>query len=359
MMPRDKMADMLDEIFKAFKIDAYTVGISQAEHFYSIFIKLEKGVRIKKLEGIATEIQMELGFGSKPIFMIVPEHALVRMVCADSPRIINLSEVKSALPRHEYNCQELRLALGLDFTGKPLELDLVQCPHLIVAGATGSGKSVFLHTIIENIRALNDQVEVWLADPKLVEFSIYNKELENPKSFIKAIRNDYESIVGLLYTLERIVDHRFKVLASEGVRGIEAVAGDEYLKMHRIVCIIDEVADLMIQDRKNKLFEGLVCRIAAKSRAAGVHLILATQRPSADVITGLIKANFPVRIAFKVASGVDSRVVLDTGGAENLLGRGDGLMSGYSDRDLVRFQSAMPQKIAEIAVPKPQLKLVK
>ena len=357
MVSESYLLEQLNNLFKSFNIKAAALARRKAHHFYSVLVKLESGTKLKKLESIATEIQLALRLGSKPVFLLEPQQGLVRMVFVSKQETIMLSELlkdrQSAGPTNS----ELKMIVGVQSDGVPLEIDLVQAPHMIVAGATGSGKSVFLHAIIHNLlKKGEDRVGIFLADPKVVEFQKYKEGYTN----VRGVFNDYESIIRMLYGLQRLVEKRYEILANAWLRSIDELPVTAPIKMERIVVIIDEVADLMLQDRRKKLFETLICSIAAKSRAAGVHLILATQRPSVNVITGLIKANFPVRVAFKVSAGVDSRVVLDSMGAENLLAKGDGILSGYDNFGMMRFQSAFVD-VNEMPtdMKKPALRLVR
>jgi S-DNA-T family DNA segregation ATPase FtsK/SpoIIIE len=230
------------------------------------------------------------------------------------------------------------MALGKDITGRPIYGDLGKMPHLLVAGATGSGKSVCLNCIIASllVSATPDQVQMVMIDPKRVELSVYNgiPHLKNP------VITDPRMAAGALFEMTKEMDQRYERFAKAGVRKIEewnAKYPDD--KLPYIVIVIDELADLMLV-APGKV-ETLICRLAQLARATGIHLIVATQRPSVDVITGIIKANIPSRIAFAVSSQVDSRTILDMGGAERLLGRGDMLYLPIDAPKPVRSQGAL------------------
>ena len=232
----------------------------------------------------------------------------------------------------------LNMALGKDITGRPIYGDLGKMPHLLVAGATGSGKSVCLNCIIASllVSATPDQVQMVMIDPKRVELSVYNgiPHLKNP------VITDPRMAAGALFEMTKEMDQRYERFAKAGVRKIEewnAKYPDD--KLPYIVIVIDELADLMLV-APGKV-ETLICRLAQLARATGIHLIVATQRPSVDVITGIIKANIPSRIAFAVSSQVDSRTILDMGGAERLLGRGDMLYLPIDAPKPVRSQGAL------------------
>jgi S-DNA-T family DNA segregation ATPase FtsK/SpoIIIE len=224
----------------------------------------------------------------------------------------------------------LTIALGQSVDGTPIAADLAGMPHLLVAGTTGSGKSVLVNAIITSllIRNAPDTVKFIMVDPKRVELTGYN----GVPHLVAPVVVELERIVGVLKWVTREMDERYKRFSNAGARNIEDFnkhLGENDEKMPYIVVIIDELADLMMLAPDET--ERVITRIAALARATGIHLVIATQRPSVDVVTGLIKANFPARIAFAVAGGVDSRVILDQPGAEKLLGRGDMLyLSGDS-----------------------------
>jgi len=330
---------LLNEVLSGYKVKADCVGYDRSNHFNIFQLKLKPGCKLRSLENLVDEIQLGMKLQGKPLFLMSPNDGTVKMISADEADKIDSIDLIG-----DRSFENLEAVIGIDAEGKELVVDLVKMPHLIVAGATGSGKSVFLHTLIANYLSLNRDtaIKLYLFDPKFVEFDVY-KKYKGPR-FI-TVRNKYKDIKYYFKLLHSIMEKRLLVLSSIGCKSISAY-NKKYPdnKMPRIVCIVDELADLMSQDDKEKDFEKLVCTIAAKSRAAGIHLVLATQRPSTDVITGLIKANFPTRISFRVSSNVDSRVVLDYKGAENLMPKGDGILSGYGSRP-VRFQAAFTNPI--------------
>jgi S-DNA-T family DNA segregation ATPase FtsK/SpoIIIE len=230
------------------------------------------------------------------------------------------------------------MALGKDITGRPVFGDLGRMPHLLVAGATGSGKSVCLNSIIASLLvcATPDQVQLLMIDPKRVELTVYN----GIPHLIKEVITDARMAAGALHEMTREMDTRYERFAKAGVRKIEeynAKYPDE--KLPYVVIVIDELADLMLVAPAR--VETTICRLAQLARATGIHLVVATQRPSVDVITGIIKANIPSRIAFAVSSQVDSRTILDMVGAERLLGRGDMLYLPIDAPKPVRAQGAL------------------
>jgi len=324
----------LNEIFVGYKIKAECVSYEEVNHFSVYYIKLKPGCKIKTLENNSAEIQLHLQLSSTPIFTLAPELGLVKMI---STRKFETIKVDAII---DYNDKNFNAYVGVDSEGEIVILNLNKVPHLLVAGATNSGKSVFLHTIIANLitRDMNEKVDLFLIDPKTVEFEAYKKM---KCSGHLTVNNSYEQALKKLFTIHNIMNKRFALLSKLNCKSVVECNAKKCGKFTRIVCIIDELADLMLRDKSAKngsKMEMLICSIAAKARAAGIHLILATQRPSVNVVTGLIKANFPTRVCFRVSSNTDSRVVLDYKGAENLNGKGDGILSGYSQKP-IRFQS--------------------
>jgi S-DNA-T family DNA segregation ATPase FtsK/SpoIIIE len=232
----------------------------------------------------------------------------------------------------------LRIALGQDVAGQPVAADLAQMPHLLIAGATGSGKSVCVNAITACLLLNNtpDDLRLVMVDPKMVELTSYN----GIPHLLVPVVVEVERVVVTLKWVTQEMDRRYRLLSKVGARNIEnyneklAAQGEQ--KMPYIVVLIDELADLMMVAPDE--VERSICRIAQLARATGIHLVIATQRPSVDVVTGLIKANFPARISFAVTSQVDSRVIVDTTGAEKLLGRGDMLYMSSDSSKLVRLQ---------------------
>jgi len=325
----------LNEVFKGYKVKAECISYEKTNNFKVFYIKLKPGCKVKTLENISTEIQIGLRLLSAPVFTPAPELGLIKMVSIQKAGKINVKDII------DYNDKRFNAYVGVDSDGGPVVLDFNENPHLLVAGSTGSGKSVFLHTIINNLinRKYANKIDLFLIDPKMVEFERYKTT-----KFLGhvSVVSSYEDAMKKLFTIHNIMDKRYKLLSKFNCNSVEGFNKKYKSKFSKIVCIIDEFADLIIRDSRNgHKMETLICSIAAKSRAAGIHLILATQRPSVKIITGLIKANFPARSCFKVSSNVDSRVILDCKGGESLNGKGDGILSGHSDNKKIRFQSAM------------------
>ena len=323
----DENVNLLNDVLNSYNVKAMCVSASRMDSFDLFYVKILRGCKIKDLESISRELQLLLRLDSRPIFIPDSESGYIKMVSAKrTNKILSLNKILKS-KQTSFECQ-----VGIDVFGQVVSVDLRKTPHLLVAGSTGSGKSVFLNVLIANIIAMGDKASLLLADPKYVEFQPYSDK------FI--VNNDYDSVMSTLRSLKKVMNTRFRVMAENECRNIE-----EYNKITNkkdfkyIFFIIDEVADLVAKD-KTKTFSESLCELAAKSRAAGIHLIIATQRPSVNVISGLIKANFPTRVVFKTSSSTDSRVIIDQIGAENLLARGDGMISGYDGSEIIRFKSA-------------------
>jgi S-DNA-T family DNA segregation ATPase FtsK/SpoIIIE len=239
--------------------------------------------------------------------------------------------------RHAKN-MNIPICIGISSLGETIVRDLTSFPHLMVAGSTGSGKSVALNSLIVSILGLRppSQTQLVLIDPKAVEFSIY----EGLPNLLAEVISDTSKAADFLSSLCDVMDSRYEILKENNVRNIQeyqSLSQRGKLKMPFIVVVIDELGDLMMEGGKD--IENSVGRLAQKARAAGIHLVLATQRPTADIIKGLIKTNVPARLAFRVSSRVDSEVILGEKGAESLLGKGDALLSEVESTELVRIQA--------------------
>jgi S-DNA-T family DNA segregation ATPase FtsK/SpoIIIE len=241
---------------------------------------------------------------------------------------------------HRSSASPLKVALGKDVAGKPVIIDLARMPHLLIAGATGSGKSVCVNALICCLLHQNtpDQVRLMMVDPKMVELTVYN----GVPHLLSPVVTQMDKVVGVLQWALREMERRYQLFADATVRNIqrynEKMEVASLKTLPYIVLIVDELADLMMVAPED--VEDAICRLAQLARACGIHLVIATQRPSVDVVTGLIKANFPARIAFAMTSQVDSRTILDTVGAEKLLGRGDMLYMPPDAAKPVRLQGA-------------------
>ncbi len=309
------------------------------------------GVKISKVAGLSDDLAMNLRASSIRIVAPIPGKAVIGIEIPNNLRETVYLRDLLASPAYQQATSPLTIALGKDILGMPVVNTLTRMPHLLIAGATGAGKSVFINTLVLSIlyKASPDQVRLLMVDPKRIELSTYN---DIPHLLYPIITSPQEATAGLRWAVAEM-ERRYELLARLGVRNIKSfnqrlarqgppppLTPDEppLEPLPYVVIIIDELADLMMVSSKE--VEALITRLAQMARAAGIHLVLATQRPSVDVITGLIKANFPARISFKVTSRVDSRTILDQQGAEHLLGLGDMLFSQPGVSGLNRLHGA-------------------
>jgi S-DNA-T family DNA segregation ATPase FtsK/SpoIIIE len=342
--PQAQIADdssrshVLEDTLASFGVGAKVVHIERGPSITRYELKPERGVKISKIASLADDIALALAATSVRIEAPIPGKSAVGIeVPNKTVSVVAIREILEALPQRGV-VPPLWMALGKDITGRPVFGDLGKMPHLLVAGATGSGKSVCLNTIIASllVSATPDQVQMLMIDPKRVELTVYN----GIPHLIKEVITDARMAAGALFEMTKEMDVRYERFAKAGVRKIEeynAKFPDE--KLPYVVIIIDELADLMLVAPAK--VETTIMRLAQLARATGIHLIVATQRPSVDVITGLIKANIPSRIAFAVSSQVDSRTILDMAGAERLLGRGDMLYLPIDAPKPIRSQGAL------------------
>lgn len=319
-------AEHLINTLKSFGVEARIVNISRGPTVTRYELQPSAGVKISKITNLADDIALNLATAGVRIEAPIPNKAAVGIEVPNKQS--DIVGVRGIFESPDFTSakSKLTVALGRDIGGNAIVTDIAKMPHGLIAGATGSGKSVCINSIIMSIlyKATPEEVKLLMIDPKVVELGIYN----GIPHLLVPVVTDPRKASGALGWAVTEMEKRYKMFADRGVRNIEgynkfvAELGDpEIEKMPHIVIIIDELADLMITAPKE--VEDSINRIAAKARAAGMHLIVATQRPSVDVITGVIKANIPTRIAFAVSSQVDSRTILDTAGAEKLLGRGD------------------------------------
>ncbi|MEN6531507.1 MAG: DNA translocase FtsK [Anaerolineaceae bacterium] len=297
-------------------------------------------VRVSNITRLGDDLAMALKASRIRIQAPVPGKGYVGIEVPNlKTSMVSMLELVTSLP-YQNNKSPLKFALGKDVTGVPTTTDLTAMPHLLIAGTTGSGKSVCVNAILTGyLLSLNpDQLRLLLVDPKRVEFSVYN----GVPHLLTDVIMDPEKVVGALQWMLREMDLRYRIFENFGVRNLEEynkkVSTEGGKTLPYIVVVIDELADMMLLAPDET--ERCLTRLAQLARATGIHLIIATQRPSTDVITGLIKANFPARIAFAVASNMDSRVILDQPGAERLLGRGDMLFQAPDAPAPVRLQGA-------------------
>jgi len=330
-----KKAKELEKVLSQFGVPARVVNIQKGPTVTLYELEPETGVKIHKISALADDIALVLKSEGVRIIAPIPLKGTVGVEVPNRRReLVYLKEVinsKSFLN----NKSLLALAIGKDVKGEPVIADLKEMPHLLIAGTTGSGKTVCINALICSIlfKAKPDGVKFILIDPKKVELAHFS---QIPHLLVPVISDVKRACRVLEWAVEEM-EKRYEIFAQEGVRNIEAY-NQKKPPLPYIVIIIDELADLMVVAKEK--IETSIQRLAQLSRAVGIHLILATQRPSVDVITGVIKANFPARISFKVSSKVDSRTVLDRQGAEKLLGKGDLLFLRPQDSQLVRIQGS-------------------
>ena len=333
---------ILENTFTNFGISAKVVGVIQGPTVTRYEIHPAPGVKISKITNLSNDIALSFAVASVRIEAPIPGKNAVGIEVPNRKRInVYLKEIlqSSEFQNGKY---KIPLALGIDIGGKPIITDLTELPHLLIAGATGSGKSVCINNIILSIiYKLNPEVVKFLmVDPKRVELNIYNGI---PHLLMPIVTDTSQAIKVLNWTISEM-EKRFKKFAEVGVRNLDGY--NEYVininndtdPLPYIIIIIDELADLMLSSPAKA--EESLCRLAQMTRATGIHLIIATQRPSVDIITGSIKVNFPSRIAFAVSTQVDSRTILDINGAEKLLGNGDMLFSPVGASKPIRAQGA-------------------
>ena len=326
----------LQKTLQTFGVNVTVTNISCGPAVTRYELQPEMGVKVSKIVGLADDIKLNLAAADIRIEAPIPGKAAVGIEVPNKENTTVMLRDLLESPEFKKSASKISFATGRDIGGKVVVSDIAKMPHLLVAGATGSGKSVCINTIIMSIiyKARPDEVKLIMIDPKVVELSVYNGI---PHLMIPVV-TDPKKAAGALNWAVTEMNKRYQLFAEYGVRDLKGFnekvvnlpdAPDKPQKMPQIVIIVDELADLMMVAPGD--VEEAICRLAQLARAAGLHLVLATQRPSVNVITGLIKANMPSRVAFAVTSGVDSRTILDMNGAEKLLGKGDMLFhpSGY------------------------------
>ncbi len=341
---------ILDETLKNFNVNANVTQVSVGPSITRYELQLSPGVKVSKIVNLADDIALSLASQGVRIEAPIPGKAAVGIEVPNK-EITNVY-LREVLESDEFknNKSKISFALGRDVAGLNIIADIGKMPHLLIAGSTGSGKSVCINTLISSILfgAKPDEVKMLLIDPKVVELSVY----DGIPHLLVPVVTDPKKAAGALNWAVQEMTERYKMFAGRNVRdiiGYNNVALDDKEKLPQIVIIIDELADLMMVAPSE--VEDSICRLAQMARAAGLHLVVATQRPSVDVITGLIKANIPSRISFAVSSQTDSRTILDIGGAEKLLGKGDMLYYPVGESKPIRVQgSFISQKEIETLV---------
>ena len=315
----------LEETLASFKIEAHIINVTRGPSVTRYEVELEKGVRLNKLTSAADDIALSLGASGVRIAAIPGK---ISVVGIEVPNIaVTTVSLREVIDSQEFSKAKSKsaFAVGKDIGGACIVGNIAKLPHMLIAGTTGSGKSVCMNSLIVSLlyKASPDDVKLIMVDPKMVELGIYNGI---PHLLIPVVTDPKKAAGSLQWAVTEMM-RRYKAMSDAGVRDLESYNGIiesqevDGNKLPQVVVIIDELADLMLVAAKE--VEESICRIAQMGRAAGIHLVIATQRPSADVITGLMKANIPSRIAFAVASAMESRIILDTQGAEKLVGKGD------------------------------------
>ena len=333
-------AAKLEETLMSFGVEAKILQVTKGPSVTRFELQPKAGIKVSKIVNLADDIALGLAAKGVRIEAPIPGKSAIGIEVPNKEQtpvfFREIVESKEFLD----NKFKVACALGKDITGKAVVTDLSKMPHVLIAGATGSGKSVCINTLIVSIlyKYSPDEVKLLMVDPKVVELNVYNGI---PHLLIPVVTDPKKAAGALAWAVQEM-DNRYNLFAQKGVRdlkGYNAMAEKEGIgTLPQIVIIIDELADLMMVAAKE--VEDSICRLAQKARAAGMHLIIATQRPSVDVITGIIKANIPSRIAFAVSSQVDSRTILDQVGAEKLLGKGDMLFYPSGAPKPVRVQGA-------------------
>nr|WP_276310711.1 DNA translocase FtsK [Alteromonas sediminis] len=342
----DAVSRLVEEKLADFNIEAEVVGVYPGPVITRFELDLAPGVKVSKITTLSKDLARAMSAISVRVVEVIPGKSVIGLELPNKHReMVRLSEVISC-EKFTGNSSPLTMVLGADISGKPVVVDLAKMPHLLVAGTTGSGKSVGVNVMILSLlyKSTPEDVRMIMIDPKMLELSVY----EGIPHLLAEVVTDMKEAANALRWCVGEMERRYRLMSALGVRNLkgynakvaEAIANGEPIKdplwnanesmeeeapdlakLPSIVVVVDEFADMMMI--VGKKVEELIARIAQKARAAGIHLVLATQRPSVDVITGLIKANIPTRIAFQVSSKIDSRTILDQQGAEALLGMGD------------------------------------
>ena len=319
-------AERLSDTLQSFGIEAHIINVTRGPSVTRYELELQRGVKLSKVTNLADDIALALGASGVRIAAIPDKISVVGIEVPN--RIVSVVMAREVIDSPEFakHKSKVSFAVGKDIGGNRIIGDIGKLPHLLIAGTTGSGKSVCMNSLIISLlyKAKPEEVKLIMIDPKMVELGIYNGI---PHLLIPVVTDPKKAAGSLQWAVTEMM-RRYRMMADAGVRDLESYnkqarmsADVELEPMPQIVVVIDELADLMLVAAKE--VEESICRIAQMGRASGIHLVIATQRPSADVITGLMKANIPSRIAFAVASAMESRIILDTAGAEKLVGKGD------------------------------------
>ena len=325
----------LENVLKEFGVDAKVVNYEYGPTITRYEIIIPKGIKVSKVTGLSDDIAMNLAAESIRIEAPIPGKNTIGIETPN--KIKEPVHFSNIIKNKELDSGELKVILGKDIVGRDKFIDIAKMPHLLIAGQTGSGKSVCVNTLISTLisKKSDKEVKFIMVDPKMVELMPYN---DIPHLLVPVIIDPEQAAIALKWAVNEM-ENRYKKLMENGVRNIKSYNSLSFVeKMPYIVIIIDELADLMMVASGS--VEESIARIAQKARAVGIHLVVATQRPSTDVITGMIKANLPSRISFALRSQIDSRTILDSAGAEKLLGQGDMLLLANGSSKMERIQGA-------------------
>lgn len=318
-----------NKVLSTLNLDARCVNLINSPSSVFYHVELGNKCSLKKFSTSLKEIEFRLRCANGLFMQTLPEQG-----------IIQIQNIKKDLPLVEFNSLykkypgDIPIILGKDYQDNVMHCDFSEHPHTLIAGATGSGKSIALHNIICNA-IKNKKIELYLSDSKSIEFDFYKNQ-----SNVTKIANSFEDNLYMMRTLVRTMENRFNILKMYNEQSYKNV-----YSMSKILIVIDELADLIIQDKNNE-FKNLLLKLSQKCRAAGIFIVAATQRPSVDILSGTIKANFPGRIALKTASSIDSKVILDQPGAEFLKGKGDAIIyNGKYNYQRFRFPFIDPMKM--------------
>jgi len=346
-LENQKVAEKLETTLHNFGVGVKVTNVTSGPTVTRYELLPEQGVKVSRIVGLVDDIKLSLAAADIRIEAPIPGKSAVGIEVPNKENATVMLRDLLESENFQNHKSRLAFAVGKDISGQTIVTDIAKMPHALIAGATGSGKSVCINTLIMSVlyKAHPDDVKLIMIDPKVVELSVYNGI---PHLLIPVVTDPKQAAAALNWAVAEMTD-RYNKFSEWNVRNIQGYnekvetigkieTDDKIQKMPQIVIIIDELADLMMVASGE--VEEAICRLAQLARAAGIHLIIATQRPSVNVITGLIKANIPSRIAFAVSSGVDSRTILDTVGAEKLLGRGDMLFAPYGANSPMRIQGA-------------------
>lgn len=326
--------ELINQLFNVMKIRARVTSVCEGLRTCQYKVRLDIGEKVSKIRNLNDEISLLVQSISKPKIDLdtTSGHVVIETTTTDKPIVVPFNQLIQMVNLNSY---ELPLVVGVDMQGKPMVIDLAACPHVLIGGTTGAGKSVLCKTIINSLMAKfgPTDLQLGLIDPKLTELSPFKNN-----DYCGLYASDYDSAADLLDRAVNIMEDRYKLLSQRGYSSLQELRHHEKGQHPYVVIIIDELADILLQDKKEFLYIRLV-RLLQKARAAGIHIIANTQRPSRDIIKGLLKANMPVQIALKTASNIDSRVILEEEGAEKLIGKGDMLVK-YEGK-LTRVQGAL------------------